>query len=193
MSWTPYELDRLALSIVLTAKKRDQDLAADRREREGKPKDKTSSTGRESSLGSLNQIYKMRAACSYGLERFWGEHLRLAHASDPVKPSQAEKQDKDKHKEDRAKAAIIIDTWLSLVGVMATAGIDLPNTVIDLNKGKHPQPLSADQISQVSHHIWNLPTMEAQICLSVLTCLCDALVWWTQRLKGGKPNQTEES
>jgi hypothetical protein len=25
---------------------------------------------------SLNQAYKMRTACAYGLERFWGEHLR---------------------------------------------------------------------------------------------------------------------
>jgi len=46
MGWHPYDLDHLAQEIVLKARKKDPD--------------------------SLNQAYKMRATCAYGLERFWG-------------------------------------------------------------------------------------------------------------------------
>jgi len=51
MGWKSYGLDQAAQRLVLAARKRD-------------PK-------------SLNQGYKMRMAVAYGLERFWGEHLRL--------------------------------------------------------------------------------------------------------------------
>ncbi|AKV67197.1 hypothetical protein VL20_2080 [Microcystis panniformis FACHB-1757] len=51
MAWKEYNLDRIAQKLVLAAKLRDRD--------------------------SLNQSFKMRESVSYGLERFWGEHLRL--------------------------------------------------------------------------------------------------------------------
>jgi len=51
MGWTSYGLDQVAQRLVLDAKERNTD--------------------------SLNQSYKMRMATAYGLERFWGEHLRL--------------------------------------------------------------------------------------------------------------------
>ena len=51
MAWKSYRLDQLAQRLVLDARQRDPQ--------------------------SLNQAYKMRMATAYGLERFWGEHLRL--------------------------------------------------------------------------------------------------------------------
>ncbi|MEH2337881.1 hypothetical protein [Nostoc sp.] len=51
MAWNSYGLDQEAQKLVLAAKLRDQT--------------------------SLKQSYKMRMAVAYGLERFWGEHLRL--------------------------------------------------------------------------------------------------------------------
>ena len=75
MAWHPYNLDHLAQEIVLQARHRDP--------------------------GSLNQAHKLRASCAYGLERFWGEHLRL----------------KDKEPE---KAAFVGDVWKALVGERAT-------------------------------------------------------------------------
>jgi hypothetical protein len=173
MTWSPYELDRLALQIVLEAKERDP-----------KPKDgdRTEANSNNRSQSSLSQSYKMRAACAYGLERFWGEHLRLAHAVDPKRKDQVGNQDKDKIREDRNKAKMIIDTWLVLVGIMKGTGIHLPKTVVDLSQQK-PQALNKDAIEEFSSQIWNLGTDKAQITLSVLTSLCDSIVWWTQRLK----------
>lgn len=52
MTWKSYELDRVAQKLVLSARERDPD--------------------------SMNQSHKMRMSVAYGLERFWGEHLRLA-------------------------------------------------------------------------------------------------------------------
>ena len=51
MAWQSYGLDQAAQKLVLDAKQRNKD--------------------------SLNQGYKMRMSVAYGLERFWGEHLRL--------------------------------------------------------------------------------------------------------------------
>jgi hypothetical protein len=46
-----HSLDQIAQKLVLDAKGRERK--------------------------SLNQSFKMREAVAYGLERFWGEHLRL--------------------------------------------------------------------------------------------------------------------
>jgi hypothetical protein len=51
MGWNSYGLDQIAQRLVLDARQRNSD--------------------------SLNQGYKMRMSIAYGLERFWGEHLRL--------------------------------------------------------------------------------------------------------------------
>ena len=85
MAWHPYDLDHLAQEIVLRARQRDP--------------------------SSLNQAYKMRASCAYGLERFWGEHLRLA-----------DKEPK--------KAHFVADVWRGLVGVLDRAGLKLPAAVL---------------------------------------------------------------
>jgi hypothetical protein len=134
MGWHPYDLDHLAQEIVLKARHRDAD--------------------------SLNQAYKMRASCAYGLERFWGEHLRLA--------------DKE-----AAKAQFVADVWKALVGILAKARLSLP---ADLLSSKD----SEQRIQSVAENIWRLKPEEQQAALAVLTALCDAVVWWTQRLKKEK-------
>jgi hypothetical protein len=62
------------------------------------------------------------------------------------------------------------------VGVLQPAGLNLPATVL----------AGGDQeaaIQEVSAKIWSLSTHDQQTALAVLTALCDAVVWWTQRLK----------
>ncbi len=134
MAWHPYDLDHLAQEIVLKARNIDQD--------------------------SLNQAYKMRSTCAYGLERFWGEHLRLA--------------DKEP-----AKAQFVADVWSGLVGIMAKTGIKLPGEM--RNSRNHEAEIQA-----VAEQLWRLNRQEQQASLAVLIALCDAVVWWTQRLKPGK-------
>jgi hypothetical protein len=86
MAWQPYGLDRQAQKLVLAAQKRDKD--------------------------SLNQSFKMRTTTAYGLERFWGEQLRL--------------RGKEQTKSDYWK-----ETWDSLVKILEPTGIELPNNITD--------------------------------------------------------------
>jgi len=134
MGWHPFDLDHLAHEIVLKARHRDPE--------------------------SLNQAYKMRAACAYGLERFWGEHLRLA----------------DKEPQ---KAQFVADVWTGFVGIMAKAGVSLPAAMLSNQE-------SEAAIQSVAEQLWRMKPKEQQAPLAVLTALCDAVVWWTQRLKPGK-------
>jgi hypothetical protein len=144
MAWHPYDLDHLAQEIVLKARSRD---ASEKKV-------------------SLNQAYKMRAACAYGLERFWGEHLRLGDKKNSLQ-------------EDLDKAAFVADVWRAFVGIMAKSGITLPGAILDRNA-------SEAEIQSVAEYLWKLEPEEQQASLAVLTSLCDAVVWWTQRLKTGK-------
>ncbi|WP_414621586.1 hypothetical protein [Calothrix sp. CCY 0018] len=130
MGWKSYDLDREAQKLVLDAKQRD---------------DK-----------SLNQSYKMRMAVAYGLERFWGEHLRL-QAKEPEK-SQYWKE-----------------TWDALVGIMEQAGVLIPNEPVNAN--------NVSEIQTMSDQLWQLEIDEQRVSLAVLTQLCDCIVWWTQRYK----------
>jgi hypothetical protein len=133
MAWHPYNLDHLAQEIVLQARHRDPN--------------------------SLNQAHKMRASCAYGLERFWGEHLRL----------------KEKEPE---KAAFVGDVWKALVGILKQGGVSLPGTLLSSKDAEAT-------IQGVAELIWRLKPQEQQVALAVLTALCDSVVWWTQRLKTG--------
>ncbi|BDA72655.1 hypothetical protein CAL7716_068210 [Calothrix sp. PCC 7716] len=130
MGWKSYDLDREAQKLVLGAKQRDEK--------------------------SLNQSYKMRMAVAYGLERFWGEHLRL-QAKEPEK-SQYWKE-----------------TWDALVGIMEQAGVLIPNEPVDAK--------NTSQIQAMSDELWKLHIDEQRVALAVLTQLCDCIVWWTQRYK----------
>lgn len=130
-SYKPYELDREAQKLVLAAKQRDEK--------------------------SLNQSYKMRMAVAYGLERFWGEHLRL--------------QGKEPEKSQYWK-----ETWDTLVKVMEQAGFTIPNDPVNVN--------NTSQIQAMSEELWKLDIADQRVALAVLTQLCDCIVWWTQRYKG---------
>jgi hypothetical protein len=130
MAWNSYGLDQEAQRLVLAAKLRDEK--------------------------SLNQSYKMRMAIAYGLERFWGEHLRL----------QGKEETKSKYWK---------DTWDTLVKVMAQAGVTLPNESVRSDNAKAIQSMSED--------LWQLSLQDQRVAMAVLTQLCDCIVWWTQRYK----------
>jgi hypothetical protein len=133
MAWKTYDLDRIAQKLVLAARAHDPQ--------------------------SLNQSYKMRMAVSYGLERFWGEHLRLTG--------------KEQKKADYWKA-----TWDDLVIVMKQAGVNIPNDKVSISEVK--------QIQGMSEKLWGLSVEDQRVSIAVLTQLCDCIVWWTQRYKVGK-------
>lgn len=133
MTWKSYELDRIAQKLVLSARERDPE--------------------------SMNQSHKMRMSVAYGLERFWGEHLRL------------------KGKEEQ-KSKYWKETWDEFCGVMAQVDINLPKDAIN--------PQETNKIQQVFKQLWDLPIEDQRVAIAVLTQLCDCLVWWTQRYKSGK-------
>lgn len=128
MTWKMYEIDRAAHDLVL--KFRDQDV--------------------------LGESHKMRMTTAYGLERFWGEHLRL----------QRESQDKA----DFWKA-----TWDELCKIMKQAGIQIPNDRVTGN--------NTNAIKTMTDKLWDFDQEQRKIALAVLIEFCDSLVWWTQRYK----------
>ncbi|MGA7934361.1 MAG: hypothetical protein WCA35_12505 [Kovacikia sp.] len=146
-NWQPYSLDRLAQQLVLAQRdKRDV----------------------------LNESHKMRMSVGYGLERFWGEHLRL------------ERESKD-------KAGYWKAVWDGLWDVLTATSLGIePDKLlliklkIDINATN-----ASKKIEEVSKAIWNLPISHQRIALMVLTQFCDALVWWTQRYK--KPGNWQEN
>ncbi|NJL56362.1 hypothetical protein HC928_15185 [bacterium] len=125
MAWDSYNLDREAQELVFKYR---------------------------NSSEALQQSYKMRSAVAFGLERFWGEQLRLSG-------------DKEK---------IWSDTWLILQEILHRAKINLPT------KDASPEEL------------WNFPIQQRKIALAILTQLCDAIVWWTQRYKKADSNSNGE-
>lgn len=129
-----YSLDQAAQKLVLDARKRKPD--------------------------SLNQGYKMRLTVAYGLERFWGESLRLGREPE--------------------NASYWKQTWDALVEILANAGLTLPNDSPDLK--------DVDAIEAMAKKLWAIPIEDQRIAISVLTQLCDSIVWWTQRYKVGKSN-----
>jgi hypothetical protein len=130
MAWKTYGLDREAQRLVLEAKLRDKE--------------------------SLNQSYKMRMAVAFGLERFWGEHLRL-HSKEP------------------AKSKFWKETWDALVKIMNDAGVTIPNDVIRAD--------DTDAVKGMAENLWKLDLQDQRVAIAVLTQLCDCIVWWTQRYK----------
>jgi hypothetical protein len=130
MGWEPYKLDQVAHDLVF-ARRDQRDI--------------------------LGQVYKMRTTVAYGLERFWGEQLRL----------------------EGNESAYWKATWDELVRIMGLADITIPN--------------NADRSNQISA-LWDFPIDDRKVAISVLTQLCDCMVWWTQRYKrpdnsdGGESN-----
>ncbi len=136
--WQPYGLDHYAQELVI--QNRDK-------------------------KNVLNESHKMRMAVAYGLERFWGEHLRYERENSP---------------ESKNKAAYWKDVWVTLAKILKDSGIqDLPDSKgaiqFDDRKG----------IEDTANAIWQFSSVPEQrrVALMVLTQLCDALVWWTQRYK----------
>lgn len=78
MAWESFNLDQVAHDLVYD-RKNNRDL--------------------------LSQVYKMRTTVAYGLERFWGEQLRLSGE----------------------EAQYWKATWEKLVEIMGIAGIEVPN------------------------------------------------------------------
>jgi hypothetical protein len=97
----------------------------------------------------IKESHKMRQTVAYGLERFWGEQLRLA----------------DREPE---KANYWRDTWNELVAILREGDVTLP---------QH------ERVNAMADALWTISPENQQIALSVLTQLCDSLVWWTQRYK----------
>ncbi len=133
MTWKSYNLDQEAQKLVL--KHRDK-------------------------KGVVGQSHKMRTTVAYGLERFWGEQLRLLGKNDP---------------KERAKGEYWRDTWKSFITIMNNAGIKLPKEDVNINNTQEIQTFAAK--------LWAFPIEDQRICLAVLTQFCDSLVWWTQRYK----------
>jgi hypothetical protein len=109
----------------------------------------------------LNESHKMRQTAAFGLERFWGEHLRLL--------GKANTQDAGEYWR---------NTWGELVRIMDKAGIAVPNDRVDPNK--------TQQVREMAEKLWDeehFPRDDRQYTLAVLIQLCDRLVWWTQRYK----------
>lgn len=125
MAWQSYSLDKRAHDLVLKYKQSE----------------------------ALNQAYKMRVAAAYGLERFWGEHLRL----------------------EKEKKQYWQDTWDVLVKIMAVAGVTVPNDKVDEK--------NSQSIKQMTDKLWNFDADQRKVTLAVLIQLCDSMVWWTQRYK----------
>jgi hypothetical protein len=142
MGWNTYGLDREAQQLVLAARRRDEALPKSER----------------SKKGSLNQGHKMRMAIPYGLERFWGEQIRL--------------QEKEE-----TKSLYWKETWEAFVRVMGNAGVTIPNDNVKFS--------DTSAIQAMSTKLWQLELQDQRVAMAVLTQLCDALVWWTQRYKGG--------
>jgi hypothetical protein len=132
--WQPYNLDHYAQKIV-----------SDFRDKKN----------------VLNESHKMRMAVAYGLERFWGEHLRF------------ERESKQESKE---KGKYWKKVWDTLANdILKPTGINLPNETVTFNNTK--------QIQEMTDSIWKMKPEDRTIVLMVLTQFCDSLVWWTQRYK----------
>ena len=151
MIWHPYDLDQEAQKLVL--RYRDDEI--------------------------LNESHKMRVTVAFGLERFWGEHLRLLSRDSAT---------------DKRKGEYWRDTWFAFVEIMEAAGIEnIPEGKVD--------PKKTGEIKKVAEQFWNTKQFSREdqtIALAVLTQFCDCLVWWTQRYKKksdkkAKKNQEDNS
>jgi hypothetical protein len=133
MTWESYNLDREAQRLVLAYRNKE---------------------------GVIGQSHKMRTTIAYGLERFWGEQLRLLARND---------------RRDREKGEYWRDTWKSFVKIMKKAGIKLPEEDTTSN--------NTNTVEEIAAQLWALSIEDQRISIAVLTQFCDSLVWWTQRYK----------
>ena len=143
MGWESYNLDQIAHDLVLE----------------------------HCDKGAHNQAYKMRTAASYGLERFWGEQLRLY----------------DKKKDvyfPTAASNYWADTWQRFCQLLTHAGINLPDDKVE--------PTDREAIKRITDYLWRFDDKQRKVALAVLIQLCDCMVWWSQRYKPAKPDNDFE-
>jgi hypothetical protein len=150
MTWHTYKLDEIAQELVVDALTRSRD--------------------------SLNQSYKMRTTVAFGLERFWGEHVRLLS--------------KNKDEDYKSDGLYWQDTWKIYRKTMKQAHIYLPKPLKNFDDPK--------VVKDVARRFWGeipvednrpetiLTLEDRRVAQAVLTQLCDCLVWWTQRYKNLK-------
>lgn len=134
LGWQPYNLDHYAQELVIQHR---------------------------SKQNVLIESHKMRMTTSYGLERFWGEHLRY---------------ERDKKIDNQNKGKYWKAVWLTLAKILQPTGIILPDGEGEVTVN-HPE----NAIKEIANEIWNMPREDQRVALMVLTQLCDSLVWWTQR------------
>lgn len=134
-NWQPYQLDYYAQQLVVEYRDKKN---------------------------VLNESHKMRMSVAYGLERFWGEHLRF---------------DREKGDESKNKGKYWKSVWVTLAKILKSADIDLPDPE---GKVAFNQTI---EIEKTVADIWKMTPENRRIALMVLTQLCDSLVWWTQRCK----------
>jgi hypothetical protein len=109
----------------------------------------------------FNEVFKMRSTIAFGIERFWGEPLRL----------QGDGSNKNLAK---AKAQYWEEVWNIFKDIMNEAEISLPKSSLSISKGELKDTVDA---------IWNMSIENRKVSISVLTSLCDCMIWWTQRYK----------
>ncbi|WP_017302249.1 hypothetical protein [Nodosilinea nodulosa] len=143
MGWQAYGLDREAQRLVIDALEVDQ---------------KDQIQGEK----CLREAYKMRESVAYGLERFWGEHLRHL----------------DKEGRTTKKSKYWKDVWDTLANILDKADVKLPD---DSNPKAMAKKLWGE--NPVDSSGKTLTLEDQRLALAVLTQLCDCLVWWTQRYK----------
>lgn len=151
--WQPYDLDYYAQEIVLEFRDKEN---------------------------VLNESHKMRMTIAYGLERFWGEHLRL----------QPKEKDERKHSkkdiENANKAKYWKAVWKKVYKILHDAGLEKfpDDDVNSSNPDKKKQQVEeTEKIREMAKKIWSLSLDDQRVALMVLTQFCDSLVWWTQRYK----------
>jgi hypothetical protein len=162
MALESYNLDRVAQKLVL-----------DYREKE-----------------VLNESHKMRQTAAYGLERFWGEHLRLLGKEKTCDAGEYWKA-----------------TWGELVKIMREAGVTVPNDSVTPNETEETKvtvpndsvtPNETEEtkkIREMAEKLWDdkkFTRDDRQFTLAVLIQLCDSLVWWTQRYKKKSEREKKE-
>lgn len=137
--WQPYDLDFYAQEIVLEYR---------------------------NTKDVLNESHKMRMTVAYGLERFWGEHLRL---------------ERDQSEKSQAKAKYWKAVWKKFYEILHDeAGMEnFPDGDV---KSSNPDE-QTQKIKAMAKKIWSMPLDDQRVALMVLTQFCDSLVWWTQRYK----------
>jgi len=161
MSLQTYGLDQIAQKLVLVCRS---------------DSDATTSAPKYRSRDVLGQTYKMRTTVAYGLERFWGEHLRLGA--------------------DTPEGRYWKDVWDALSDdILKPANIRLPNDRVVIEKPRQNESKdekqrreaeNSRQINEMADKLWKFAQDkpgDQRIALAVLIQLCDCMVWWTQRYK----------